>query len=98
MAEEEYKDIASRLDRIERKMLSQKKILNMDELSDYTGWKKSHIYRMTSKREIPFYKPMGGSIFFNREEIDEWLLRNRNATAEEISSKATTMLVTRNIR
>lgn len=98
MAEEEYKEITARLDRIERRLLSQKETLSIDELAEYTGWKKSHIYRMTSQRVIPFYKPMGGNLFFKRSEIDEWLTRNRQATAEEISSKATTMLMTRNIK
>ena len=74
-------------------MLSQKEVLSMEELTEYTGWKKSHIYRMTSQRAIPFYKPMGGNIFFKRSEIDEWLLRNRQSTEEELSSKATTRLV-----
>ena len=94
MAVEEYREITSRLERIERRMLAQKEVLSLDELAEYTGWKKSHIYRMTSQRTIPFYKPMGGNIFFKRSEIDEWLLRNRQSTAEELSSKATTRLVT----
>ena len=75
-------------------MIAQKEVLSLDELVEYTGWKKSHIYRMTSQRTTPFYKPMGGNIFFKRSEIDEWLLRNRQSTAEELSSKATTRLVT----
>lgn len=97
MAEEEYQEITSRLERIERKMIAQKEVLSMDELVEYTGWKKSHIYRMTSQRSIPFYKPMGGNIFFKRSEIDEWLLSNRQATTDELSSKAATHLAIRNI-
>jgi excisionase family DNA binding protein len=91
MAEEEYKALTERLARIESLVMSgTKEVLTIDECSAYTGYSKNHLYRLTSQRAIPFYKPMGGTIYFRKSEIEDWLLRNRQATEAEINSQATT--------
>ncbi len=91
MAEEEYKALTERLARIESLVVAgAKEVLTIDECAAYTGYSKNHLYRLTSQRAIPFYKPMGGTIYFRKSEIEDWLLRNRQATEAEISSKATT--------
>ena len=96
MAEEEYKALTERLDRIESLvMVGTKEGLTRDECSAFTGYAKNHLYRLTSQRAIPFYKPMGGTIFFRKSEIEDWLLQNRQATEAEINSKATTYCRTR---
>lgn len=91
MAEEEYKELTERLARLESLLLTgTKEVLTLDECSTFTGYSKNHLYRLTSQRAIPFYKPMGGTIYFKKQEIEEWLLQNRQATEAEINSKATT--------
>lgn len=93
MGEEEYKALTERLARIERLVMAgvkDKEVLTMDECSAYTGLSKSRLYWLTSHRAIPFYKPMGGAIYFRKGEIEEYLLKNRHATQAEISSRATT--------
>ena len=96
MAEEEYKALTERLDRIESLvMVGTKEVLTIDECSAFTGYAKNHLYRLTSQRAIPFYNPMGGTIFFRKSEIEDWLLQNRQATEAEINSKATTYCRTR---
>lgn len=83
--------IQQKLERIENLLLSQKTVLNFDELVEYTGLSKSYLYKLTSKGDIPFYRPNGKQLFFNKEEIDRWLLRNRSKTNEEIQSEAVTI-------
>lgn len=91
MAEEEYKELTERLARLESLLLTgTKEVLTLDECSTFTGYSKNHLYRLTSQRVIPFYKPMGGTIYFKKQEIEEWLLQNRQATEAEINSKAAT--------
>lgn len=91
MAEEEYKELTKRLARLESLLLTgTKEVLTLDECSTFTGYSKNHLYRLTSQRAIPFYKPMGGTIYFKKQEVEEWLLQNRQATEAEINSKATT--------
>lgn len=65
-----------------------KPFLTVEELASYLGVKTSYIYKMTHNREIPYYKPGGKMVYFNREEIDEWVLSQRVATADEIRSEA----------
>ncbi len=96
MAEEEYKALTERLARIESLVMAgAKEVLTVDECAAYMGYTKNHMYRLTSQRAIPFYKPMGGTIYFRKSEIEDWLLRNRQATEAEINSKATTYCRTR---
>lgn len=71
-------------------MLLKKEILNIDEVALYTGFEKSYLYKLTSRRAIPHYKTPGGkSIFFKREEINDWLTQIKIPTNDEIETEAT---------
>ena len=43
---------------------------------------------MTALRQIPFYKPNGKLVFFNKRELEEWMMQNRVASEGEIEAKA----------
>lgn len=95
MAEEEYRQLAEQLNRIEKMaLLGSKNVLTLDEVAIVTGLKKGYIYRLTSEQKIPHYKP-GGRVYFKKDEVEEWLLQNRVATLSEIDSKATTYIATK---
>lgn len=84
--------IESKLEKLKELITSQsilnKTVLNIDEVAQYSGLKKLYLYKLTSKNEIPHYKPNGKNIYFKKEEIDNWLLRNRQSTNEEIENEA----------
>ncbi|MCE6992071.1 AlpA family transcriptional regulator [Dyadobacter sp. CY323] len=61
-----------------------KKMITLDELVEYTGYSKKYIYNLTAKALIPHYKPIGNKLFFNIEEIEAWLSKNRVKTLDEI--------------
>lgn len=82
--------IEQKLDRIEKLLIGQKSVLSFEDLVAYTGLSRSYLYKLTSRGEIPFYRPNGKQLYFNKEEIDKWLLRNRSKTSEEINSEAVT--------
>ncbi len=86
--EKEFEIIINELRQIKSLFLSQKTIFNLDELVIYTGLSKSYLYKLTSTNEIPYFKPNGKLIFFKKDEIDNWLLQNRNVTKDEIESIA----------
>lgn len=73
--------IQEQLNRIEdllkKQQHLQKEILTLEELSAYLGQSKSSIYKLTSKREIPFYTPGGKMIYFQKSEVDAWILNNK---------------------
>ena len=67
--------ILHKLNRIEKHIFGLKAILNVEELSDYTWFKKSYIYKLVHTHSLPFSKPNGEILFFERTKIDEWLLK-----------------------
>ncbi|NML70604.1 helix-turn-helix domain-containing protein [Chryseobacterium sp. RP-3-3] len=89
--------IDKRLEKIEQLLITQtlqnKIVLNIDEVAQFTGLSKLYLYKLTSKNEIPHSKPNGKNVFFNKSEIEKWLLRNRQATNEELESEAINYLV-----
>lgn len=70
-------EIIKRLDNIEKKLDFSKKMLTVDDVANYTGISKSNIYKLTSAGKIPHYKPTGKRLYFDLEEINEWLKSNR---------------------
>ena len=94
---ESMQSIEERLANIERKLDIQaqeaKNILTLEEVAEYTHLFKSYVYKLTSKGDIPYYKPNGKQLYFKRTEIDEWLLTNRNKTNQEIEREIATKSV-----
>lgn len=80
--------ILQKLNRIERYICGLKDIFNVDELSEYTGFKKSYIYKLVHHSKIPFSKPNGKTLFFERRKIDVWLLHNSYKSESESKSEA----------
>lgn len=89
---ENLKSIDDRLRCIETLLQSQKTVLNFEEVVAYTGLSKSYLYKLTSSGGIPCFKPQGKHIYFNKQEIDSWLMQNRKATTRELDSKAATFV------
>ena len=87
---ENLQNIDKRLSNIEALLLSHKTVLNFNEVASYTGLSKSYLYKLTSTGGIPCYKPQGKHLFFQKLEIDQWLLSNRLKTNEEIEIEAST--------
>jgi excisionase family DNA binding protein len=93
---ENSKSIDDRLKSIEALLLSQKTVLTFGEVAIYTGLSKSYLYKLTSTGGIPCYKPQGKFVYFNKQEIDQWLLQNRKATKDEIEQMASTYNLKKN--
>ena len=89
--------IDERLSNIENLLLSQKTVLNFDEASVYTGLSKSHLYKLTSTGGIPCYKPTGKKLYFDKSELDEWMLRGKKVSQDEIDDKAENFLMERGL-
>ncbi len=85
--------IEERLDRIERLIISNKKVLTFDEACDYTGLSRSYLYKLTSSGVIPHSKPNGKVIFFDKEKLNNWLLKNARKSAGEIKQEALSYVI-----
>lgn len=89
-------EIIERLARVERySLLAAKNVLTMDDVQVLTGYSKSHLYKLTCENRIPFYKPEGKQIYFNRAEVEAWMLRNRQSTKEEAEQEAAKYVVSK---
>lgn len=70
----------------EQNML-QKEVLNFNEAAVYLEVSHSHLYKLTSTGTIPAYKPNGKKLYFNREELNRWLLSNRQSSISDIEEE-----------
>lgn len=85
--------IEERLNRIERLIIANKKVLTFDEACDYTGLSRSYLYKLTSSGVIPHSKPNGKVIFFDKEKLNKWLLKNARKSAGEIKEEALSYVI-----
>ena len=91
MAEE----LTQQLARIEQQsLLAAKRALTIDDVAVLTGWSRSHIYKLTCTHEIPHYKPNGKTIYFDKVEVEKYLLKGRVATKVEAEQAAEKYLIT----
>ena len=80
----EQQEIIARLERIERNsLLAAKNVLTLDDVACLTGLSKSHLYKLTCTRQIPFFRPSGKVIYFDKGEIESWMKQNRVSTLAE---------------
>ncbi|MCH7410909.1 helix-turn-helix domain-containing protein [Belliella sp. DSM 111904] len=77
--------ILNKLNRIEKFIFGLKNILNVEEFCEYTGFEKSFIYKLVHQGKIPYSKPNGKVLFFERKKYDDWLLRNSHIILAEIN-------------
>jgi len=81
-------DIAQRLERLEALVtLSAKEVLDINDVAQLTGYSVKYLRTMIASRDIPHYK-RGNRLFFNREEIEDWMMGERIPTRAEMSVKA----------
>lgn len=95
-------DILKRLkvieERLSESILQRKEVLTVEEAVKYMGISKPTLYKLTSERKIPFYKPTEGKNYFKRTELNEWLLSNKQLSGQEIESNAVQFLTQRGRR
>ncbi len=72
-----------------------KQILTVEDLINYTGFSRSYIYKLVHKSIIPYSKPNGKTLFFQKNEIDEWLLQNKSSSISQLEKKALNYTATR---
>jgi len=86
--------IFQKLEEMNSNLFLLKPVLTFDEACKYCGISKSKMYKHTSSNNIPYYKPEGKLIFFKKEELEGWLLRNRHSSFDEMQRNATKHSIT----
>lgn len=81
-------DIAQRLDRLETlTALASKDVLDIKDTSMLTGYTVKYLRLLIARRGIPHYR-RGNRIYFNRDEVEEWMMGTRIPTKEEMNVRA----------
>lgn len=62
--------------------------LDLEEAAVYLHYSPKYLYRLTHEGRIAFYKPEGGKLFFTKEDLDKFILRNRHAADFELHDTA----------
>ena len=90
--------ILEKLEKLEQRIgeqnLLMKEVLNFNDACNYLDISASHLYKLTSQKSIPHFCPQGKKLYFKRAELDEWLLRNRQTSTDEIETMAANYLLT----
>lgn len=65
-----------------------KAVLTVDEAARYMGVSKSSLYKLMMRKLIPYSRPNGKVCYFDRLELEKWLMSNRVATENELNDMA----------
>ena len=90
--------VFEQLDRIERNsLLAAKKALRIEDVAILTGLSKSCLYKLTFACQIPHYKT-GKQLYFEKSEIEAWMLQNKVSSKKEISQTADEYIMNKKMR
>lgn len=77
-----------RIEVLENLIRDAKQVLTLEEAALFMGISKSSLYKMTHKHELPFFRPNGKLIYFEKAELLKWMRQNRTLSDEETRQAA----------
>ena len=81
-------ELQGRVKSLEQLLHQGKDVLTLEEAAKFMGIARSSLYKMTHEQTIPFYKPNGKMIFFEKSDLLAWVRKNRVSSEAEISEEA----------
>lgn len=81
-------ELQGRVKSLEQLLHQGKDVLTLEEAAKFMGIARSSLYKMTHEQTIPFYKPNGKMIFFEKSDLLAWVRKNRVPSEAEISEEA----------
>ena len=72
---------------LKKQTIQQKEILTIEETAEFLDLSTSCLYKMTSNKEIPHYKPRGKKIYLKRQELEQWVLTSRVAPTDDFDNE-----------
>lgn len=80
-------DISTRLERLERMAALSKNVLTINEVAMLTGYTVKYLRQLIARHELTYYR-RGNRLYFNRNEVENWMMGQRIPSNEEIRIKA----------
>ena len=91
-------EMNEKLDRIgELALISAKTVLDLNEAALFTGFSTAHLYRLTSGRQIPFFRK-NRKLYFKKTDLENWMTETPCTSLKDINSQAATYCSTRQMR
>lgn len=85
---EARKSIEERIEQLENLIYQTKNVLTFDEAARFLGFSKSYLYKLTAANRIPYYKPQGKMVYFEKSVLEDWLRQNPVKTEAQIAQQA----------
>ena len=80
-------ELINELREIKKLLTLQKQMLTVDEFCLYTGLSRQQTYKLTSQRKIKFFKPLGKIIYFEIDDVIDFLKSNQIQSTSAKSKK-----------
>jgi excisionase family DNA binding protein len=94
-----YKSFEEKLSKFEEILqIDRTEPLSFDEACNFLNLSKSYLYKLTCKNQIPFYKPSGKKLVFEKSELKRWLFRNKSITESDLQDRSNEYLASRKER
>lgn len=77
-----------RIEALENILHEAKDVLTLEEAALFMGISKSSLYKMTHKNVLPFYRPNGKLIYFEKAELLKWMRQGRTMSEAETKEAA----------
>ena len=81
-------ELEQRVTLLENVVFASKDVLTLEEASLFLGLSRGALYKMTHNNVIPFFRPNGKMIYFEKSELLEWIRAQRVASETEIAERA----------
>jgi excisionase family DNA binding protein len=92
------KEQGKRIEQLENLLYQGKEILTLEEAALFLGVTRSQLYKLTHRHVIPYFKPTGKLVYFEKSELLEWVKQNPVKSQSQINTEAKShmqMLATR---
>lgn len=91
------KNLEARVSELEKQQFMNKNVFSFEEASTFLNLSKSYLYKLTSGNLIPHYKPQGKMLYFEKTELEAWLLQNPVKTRAQIDAEAQRYILNKNL-
>ena len=64
-----------------------KPVLNLKEASQYLHISQKYLYKLNSKKAIPYNRPNDGKITYNKKDLDNYLMSGKRKSLKELEAE-----------
>jgi excisionase family DNA binding protein len=67
--------------------VSNVEFITVEEAAKLLNFKKSYIYSLIHQKRIPYYKPFGKRVYFNKQELLQWIAKSKIKSVDEVEEE-----------